>query len=84
MVHSHEKSSDYSPKRAEGTYLKNARSFSVSLKSMLRFDDEPLFNVWDEEVLTGQVVVAMDGSVLVLKNISSKNRSYKNRTSKNS
>ena len=72
MVHSDEKSSDYSPKRAEGTYLKNARSISVSLKSMLRFDDEPLFNVWDEEVLTGQVVVAMDGSVLVLKNISSK------------
>ena len=72
MVHSHQKASEYSPKRAEGTYLKNARSFSVSLKSMLRFDDEPLFNVWDEEVLTGQVVVAMDGSVLVLKNISSK------------
>ena len=72
IVHSHQKASEYSPKRAEGTYLKNARSFSVSLKSMLRFDDEPLFNVWDEEVLTGQVVVAMDGSVLILKNISSK------------
>ena len=72
IVHSHQKASEYSPKRAEGTYLKNAQSFSVSLKSMLRFDDEPLFNVWDEEVLTGQVVVAMDGSVLILKNISSK------------
>ena len=27
----------------------------------------PFFQVWDEEVPTGQVVVAMDGSVLVFK-----------------
>ena len=28
---------------------------------------QPFFQVWDEEVPTGQVVVAMDGSVLVFK-----------------
>jgi sialidase-1 len=30
-------------------------------------EQEPLFEVWDEEVPTGQVAVAMDGSVLVFK-----------------
>ena len=72
MVHSHEKSSDYSSKRAEGTYLKNARSFTTNLQSLPKLEGDAFFEVWDEEVLTGQVVVAMDGSVLVLKNISSK------------
>jgi sialidase-1 len=32
---------------------------------------KPFFQVWDEEVLTGQVVVAMDGTVLVLKGYNS-------------
>ena len=72
MVHSHQKASEYSPKKAEGTYLKNAQSFSGNLESSLRIDDEPFFQVWDEEVLTGQVAVAMDGSVLIFKNKSSK------------
>ena len=72
MVHSHEQASEYSPKKAEGIYLKNLKSFSGKLDSSLRIDGEPFFQVWDEEVLTGQVAVAMDGSVLIFKNKSSK------------
>ena len=72
MVHSHEQASEYSPKKAEGIYLKNLKSFSGNLDSSLRIDGEPFFQVWDEEVLTGQVAVAMDGSVLIFKNKSSK------------
>ena len=34
---------------------------------------KPFFQVWDEEVLTGQVVVAMDGTVLVFKGYNSGN-----------
>ena len=72
MVHSHEQASEYSPKKAEGIYIKNLKSFSGKLDSSLRIDGEPFFQVWDEEVLTGQVAVAMDGSVLIFKNKSSK------------
>ena len=72
MVHSHEQASEYSPKKAEGIYLKNLKSFSGKLDSSLRIHGEPFFQVWDEEVLTGQVAVAMDGSVLIFKNKSSK------------
>ena len=72
MVHSHEQASEYSPKKAEGIYIKNLKSFSGKLDSSLRIHGEPFFQVWDEEVLTGQVAVAMDGSVLIFKNKSSK------------
>ena len=72
MVHSHEQASEYSPKKAEGIYIKNLKSFSGNLDSSLRIDGEPFFQVWDEEVLTGQVAVPMDGSVLIFKNKSSK------------
>ncbi len=35
-------------------------------------EQEPFFEVWDEEVPTGQVVVATDGSVLVFKGYSAR------------
>ena len=72
MVHSHQKASEYSPTSAEGIHLKKLQSLTTNLQSLPKLEGDAFFEVWDEEVLTGQVVVAMDGSVLVLKNISSK------------
>ncbi|MDE0569488.1 MAG: hypothetical protein OSB44_02330 [Verrucomicrobiales bacterium] len=34
-------------------------------------EQKPFFQVWDEEVPIGQVIVAMDGSVLVFKGYNS-------------